>query len=83
MQNPSGYAGRPLAFVAKYVLARPVAHATIITAVMAAVTCSVGAQYAVKVLVDTLSGGLDGGTAQAWWGFFLLASLIGADNLLW
>src|SRR5690242_8107161 len=70
-----------LAFVAKYVLARPVAHAIIILAVIAAVTCSVGAQYGVKVLVDTLTGGFDPGAA--WWGFVLLASLIAADNLLW
>ena len=80
MQDPSGYASS-LAFVAKYVLARPIAHATIFAAVIAAVTCSVGAQYGIKVLVDTLSGGLD--PSGAWWGFTLLASLIAADNLLW
>ena len=80
MQDPSGYASS-LAFVAKYVLARSIAHATIFAAVVAAVTCSVGAQYGIKVLVDTLSGGLD--PSGAWWGFTLLASLIAADNLLW
>ncbi len=81
MQDPSGYASSSLAFVAKYVLARPIAHATIFAAVIAAVTCSVGAQYGIKVLVDTLSGGLD--PSGAWWGFTLLATLIAADNLLW
>src|SRR5256885_2495905 len=85
MDNPSRYAARPLAFLACYVRARPVAHAAIATAVVAAVGCSVGAQYGVKVLVDTLAGGLYVGThaRDAWLGFLLLATLIAADNLLW
>jgi ATP-binding cassette subfamily B protein len=54
-------------------------------AVVGAVGCSVGAQYAVKVLVDTLAGGLYVGTnaRDAWLGFLLLATLIAVDNLLW
>jgi ATP-binding cassette, subfamily B, bacterial len=54
-------------------------------AVVGAVGCSVGAQYAVKVLVDTLAGGLYVGTnaRDAWLGFLLLAKLIAVDNLLW
>jgi ATP-binding cassette subfamily B protein len=53
--------------------------------VLAAVGCSVGAQYGIKVLVDTLAGGLYGGTnaADAWLGFLFLTTLIAADNLLW
>src|SRR2546430_3731940 len=58
MDNPSRYAARPLAFLACYVRARPCSHAAIMMAVVGAVGCSVGAQYAVKVLVDTLAGGL-------------------------
>src|SRR5271165_4012698 len=79
------FADRPLAFLAHYVMARPIAHAVIVIAVVAAVTCSVGAQYGVKILVDALSGGLGGSAsaAHAWSGFLLLASLIAADNLLW
>ena len=85
MDNACRFAARPLAFVARYVMVRPIAHAVIITAVLAAVGCSVGAQYGIKVLVDTLAGGLYGGTnaASAWLGFLLLATLIAADNLLW
>src|SRR5882757_6633791 len=85
MDNACRYADRPVAFLARYVMARPVAHAVIMTAVLAAVGCSVGAQYGIKVLVDTLAGGLYGGTnaADAWLGFLLLAALIAADNLLW
>ena len=82
MQDSCTYAQRPLAFVARYVALRPVAHAAIVIAVLAAVACSVGAQYGVKILVDTLTGGAN--VAQGvWWGFLLLVSLIAADNLLW
>jgi ATP-binding cassette, subfamily B, bacterial len=79
------YANRPLAFVASYVRSRLLAHAAIGTAVAAAVACSVGAQYGIKVLVDSLAGGgsADGRAAYVWLGFILLASLIAADNLLW
>src|SRR6266487_2113030 len=77
------YSDRPLAFLARYVKRRPRAHAAIVTAVLAPVGCSVGAQYGVKVLVDTLAGGLTSHAKDAWLGFLLLASLIAADNLLW
>ena len=85
MDNACRYADRPIAFLARYVMARPVAHAVIMTAVLAAVGCSVGAQYGIKVLVDILAGGLYGGTnaADAWLGFLFLTTLIAADNLLW
>src|SRR5213594_2002053 len=85
MDNPSRYAARPLAFLACYVKARPCSHAAIMIAVVGAIGCSVGAQYAVKVLVDTLAGGLYVGTnaRDAWLGFLLLATLIAVDNLLW
>jgi ATP-binding cassette subfamily B protein len=85
MRNLCRYADRPLAFPAHYVMERPIAHAVIVTAVVAAVTCSVGAQYGIKILVDALTGGHAGAdsVAHAWSGFLLLASLIAADNLLW
>ena len=52
---------------------------------LGAVGCSVGAQYGVKVLVDTLSAGLyaENSVRNAWLGLMLLATLIAADNLLW
>jgi ATP-binding cassette, subfamily B, bacterial len=82
MQN-AWYSDRPLAFLARYVRRRPLAHAVIFTAVVAAVSCSVGAQYGVKVLVDTLATGLTTHAKDAWLGFALLATLIAADNFLW
>jgi ATP-binding cassette subfamily B protein len=80
MADLCNFASRPLAFVFRYVRLRPVSHAVILTAVLGAVACSVGTQYGVKFLVDTLSSGRD---AAVWTAFGLLGSLIAADNLLW
>ena len=83
MEDVCRYAHRPLAFVARYVRVRPIAHAVIVIAVVVAVACSVGAQYGVKLLVDTLAGGPSVNAVSAWFGFLVLATLIAADNLLW
>ncbi len=74
------YAGAPLGFIYRYIRLRPISHVVILTAVLGAVTCSVGTQYGVKFLVDTLSSGAN---AAVWTAFCLLGSLIAADNLLW
>ncbi len=81
MNDPYQYVDRPFAFMFRYVGLRPREHAIIVVTVLAAVTCSVVTQYGVKYLVDVLSG-----TSPAhyvWYAFFLLVSLIAADNLLW
>jgi ATP-binding cassette subfamily B protein len=83
MKDVCRYANRPLAFILHYVAARPIAHAVIVTSVIAAVTCSVAAQYGVKMLVDDLSAGTPGYGSTIWAGFLVLAGLIAADNLLW
>ena len=85
MKDACRYAERPFSLLARYIMVRPVAHAAIVMAVLGAVGCSVGAQYGVKVLVDTLSGGVyaDDNIRNAWLGVVLLATLIAADNLLW
>ena len=80
MTELTGYAASPLGFVFRYVRLRPVSHAVILGAVLAAVACSVGTQYGIKFLVDTLAAGT---SAAAWAAFLLLGSLIAADNLLW
>src|SRR2546429_9589748 len=81
MDDPCRYARRPVAFLAHYIARRPLCHAAILAAVLAAVGCSVSAQYGVKILVDTLSGATPAN--GAWVAFALLGSLIVADNLLW
>jgi ATP-binding cassette subfamily B protein len=80
MTDLSGYASTPIKFVFRYLRRRPAAHAVILAAVLGAVTCSVGTQYGVKFLVDTLSKGINPGV---WNAFLLLGSLIAADNMLW
>src|SRR5580704_15496376 len=82
MDSLCRFTNTPFAFLAHYVRRRALAHAVILLAVLAAVTCSVGAQYGVKFIVDTLSQGLHK-AADAWLAFAFLASLIIADNLLW
>ena len=82
MDNLSGYARRPFSFVLRYLRERRAAHVIIVSAVAAAVACSVGTQYGVKNLVD----GLTAGSSHAngvWLAFGFLMLLIAADNLLW
>jgi ATP-binding cassette subfamily B protein len=83
MDHADWYAGRPIAFLLRYLSARAASHSIILLAILAAVGCSVGAQYGVKVLVDTLAGGGHAGAANAWLAFVLLVAMIGADNFLW
>jgi ATP-binding cassette, subfamily B, bacterial len=78
----SGYAHRPFPFVLRYLRQRLAAHVVIVTAVVAAVACSVGTQYGVKHLVDGLSGG-PAYSGSVWLAFVFLMSLIAADNFLW
>ncbi|HVQ73651.1 MAG TPA: ABC transporter ATP-binding protein [Bradyrhizobium sp.] len=82
MDNLSGYVRRPFSFVLRYMRRRRAAHLVILSAVVAAVACSVGTQYGVKNLVDSLTAG----SAHAngvWLAFGFLMLLIAADNLLW
>ncbi|HZN30700.1 MAG TPA: ABC transporter ATP-binding protein [Xanthobacteraceae bacterium] len=81
MDDLCRFADRPFAFLARYLRARPVAHAAIVALVLAAVGCAVTTQYAVKFLVDTLAG--HAAASGIWLAFLLLAALIAADNLLW
>ncbi len=82
MDNLSGYANRPLPFVLRYLRRRLAPHVVILTAVVAAVACSVGTQYGVKYLVDGLSAG-PARAGTVWLAFVFLMSLIAADNFLW
>ncbi len=66
MDNLSGYANRPFAFVLRYLRQRRSSHIVIVLSVVAAVACSVGTQYGVKSLVDGLSAGTSrAGTGMA------------------
>jgi ATP-binding cassette, subfamily B, bacterial len=80
MNNLCVLSDKPLAFFVRYLRRRPISHTVIFVSVLAAVACSVGTQYGIKFLVDTLGGGA---TESVWFAFGLLVSLIAADNLLW
>ncbi|MBR2815114.1 MAG: ABC transporter ATP-binding protein [Reyranella sp.] len=80
MEDLSKLAGRPFAFLFRYVVRRPMAHAAILLAVVGAAACAVSTQYGVKSLIDALSGGQH---AAVWVAFALLVSLMAADNFLW
>ena len=82
MDQLSGYAHRPFPFVMRYLRMRPVSHLVILLSVIGAVACSVGTQYGVKALVDSLSAG-PGGNGRVWAAFALLIALIATDNILW
>ena len=82
MDSLSGYAHRPFPFVLRYLRQRLASHVVILTAVVAAVGCSVGTQYGVKNLVDSLSTGASH-SGGVWLAFIFLMSLIAADNFLW
>jgi ATP-binding cassette subfamily B protein len=81
--NLSRFADRPFAFFAHYVRMRPIAHALVAAVVLAAVGCSVGTQYGVRLLVDALSGPGRIDPSQAWTAFWILIALVASDNLLW
>ena len=82
MDNLSGYVRRPFPFVLRYLRRRRAAHVVIVSAVAAAVACSVGTQYGVKNLVDSLTAGSSHANS-VWLAFGFLMALIAADNLLW
>ena len=70
MDNLSGYARRPFPFVLRYLGQRLASHVVILTAVIAAVACSVGTQYGVKYLVDSLRPARRVRAAYGWHSFF-------------
>src|SRR5262245_25770960 len=78
MNDICAFTRRPLAFLAHYIKGRGAAHGVILASVLGAVISSIGAQYGVKMLVDSLAG-----DSVVWLAFATLASLIAADNLLW
>jgi ATP-binding cassette subfamily B protein len=76
------FATRPLAFITRYLRQRPRSHIAILTAVLAAVGCSVTTQYGIKTLIDALANPAHSNKG-VWIAFALLVSLIAADNLFW
>lgn len=77
------YASRgPVMFLLHYVLCRWATHLVVLLAVIGAVGCAIGAQYAVKNLVDVLGLGKPS-DFQLWTAVGILLLLVAGDNLLW
>src|SRR5260370_38993118 len=69
-------------FLLHYVGRRLTSHLLVLLAVLSAVGCAIGSQYAIKNLVDVL--GLGQPSDLALWGAVgLLLALVAGDNLLW
>src|SRR5258708_15162061 len=69
-------------FLAHYVRRRIFSHAIVLGAVLAAVVCAVGSEYAGKNLVDGLSSEQPA-AYTLWSAVVLLLALVAGDNLLW
>ena len=77
------YAARgPIAFLFHYVRSRLGGHLIVLVAIMAAVGCAIGSQYAVKNLVDVL-GWQFPPARSLWTAVGILLALVAGDNLLW
>jgi ATP-binding cassette subfamily B protein len=77
------YAARgAVPFLLHYVLHRWPSHLVVLLAMLSAVGCAIGSQYAVKNLVDVLSMGKPT-DVQLWNAVTLLLALVAGDNLLW
>jgi ATP-binding cassette subfamily B protein len=72
----------PVRFLLHYIRRRFWSHLIVLTAILAAVGCAIGSQYAVKNLVDVLSMGKPS-DAVLWGAVAFLLGLVAADNLLW
>lgn len=74
------YASRgPIRFLLHYVRRRLAGHLVVLAAVLAAVGCAIGSQYAVKNLVDML----ETRSGHIWVAVAFLFGLVAGDNLLW
>ncbi len=82
MPVPSFASAGPISFLAHYVRRRFISHGIVLIAVLAAVGCAVGSQYAVKHLVDVL-GTQHPAAYKLWGAVALLLGLVAGDNMLW
>ena len=73
---------RPLAFLAKYVRARPWHFGGLACLVIGASSCAISVQYGMKLIVDAMTVG-DRMAAQVWPPLLLFVTLIALENVLW
>ena len=78
----AAYAGSPVRLLFRYVGQHPVEHAMVTLAIVAAVGCTLGSQFAIRNLIDALPGGR-AHPAQVVNAFLVIVGLLFADNLFW
>ncbi|ACC73857.1 ABC transporter ATP-binding protein [Paraburkholderia phymatum] len=78
----AAYAGSPVRLLFRYVGQHPVGHALVSLAIVAAVGCTLGSQFAIRNLIDALSVGR-AHPAQVVYAFLVIVGLLFADNLFW
>lgn len=77
---PSG----PVAFLWRYVCARPWHFSGLLALIIGASSCAVAVQYGMKLLVDAMAqGGSDRGAADVWFPLGLFIGLIVTENVFW
>jgi ATP-binding cassette, subfamily B, bacterial len=82
MSVPDYAARGPIPFLFHYVRRRLGGHIVVLVAILAAVGCAIGSQYAVKNLVDVL-GWQFPPAKSLWMAVGILLALVAGDNLLW
>jgi ATP-binding cassette subfamily B protein len=82
MSLPRYASSGPAIFLLHYVGRRLASHLMVLLAVLSAVGCAIGSQYAIKNLVDVLGAGRPSDVAL-WSAVGLLLALVAGDNLLW
>jgi ATP-binding cassette, subfamily B, bacterial len=82
MSLPRYASSGPAAFLLHYVGRRLTSHLIVLLAILSAVGCAIGSQYAIKNLVDVLATGQPSDVAL-WSAVGVLLGLVAGDNLLW
>lgn len=74
----------PLAFLWRYICARPWHFGGLLALIIGASGCAVAVQYGMKLLVDAMAqGASDRGTANVWFPLWLFIGLIVIENVFW
>jgi ATP-binding cassette subfamily B protein len=75
---------RPVAFLWRYVCARPWHFGGLLALIIGASSCAVAVQYGMKLLVDSMAqNGSDRGAAEVWFPLGLFIGLIVTENVFW
>jgi ATP-binding cassette subfamily B protein len=82
VQKLEHYVDKPLLLLMHFISRHPFAHVFVLLGIVAAVGCSLAAQFAIKDLIDALSGGHQhrGAVVTA---YLVIVVLLFADNLFW